>query len=130
MSKEMSDKAASHQPGGYQSHHGVVADQNRELGSQLPGVVVTAVLRQTHCLHEHAGYYQRTILACQTWNALYVARMVHLTATDQVACPEGLLHVWVEQRHLEVGAAVHLLSSQFGQLHQTLVAASFVAEHL
>lgn len=65
MPKDMSDEAASHQPDRPQNCHGVAAaDEDGEIGSQLPAVVVTVVLMQMHHLQGHAGYCQRTMLAC------------------------------------------------------------------
>ena len=66
MPENMSDVAASHQPGCPQSCHGVgvAADEDCDIGSQLPAVVVTVVLMQMYRLQGHAGYCQRTMLAC------------------------------------------------------------------
>ena len=54
----MSDEAASHQPGRPRSCQGfaAAADEDREIGSQLPAVVVTVVLMQMYHLQRLAGY--------------------------------------------------------------------------
>lgn len=89
----MNDEAASHQPGHrWNCHRVLAADEDHDIGSQLPAVVVTVVLMQMHYLPEDAGYCQRTMLACQTWTAAYVARTVSPAAANQVATPGVLLH--------------------------------------
>ena len=64
MPKDVSDEAASHQQGRPQHCYGVAAaDEDREIGSQLPAVVATVVLMQMRDPQEHGDYCQRTMLA-------------------------------------------------------------------